>query len=115
MRSSLRLWRLPRDPPYPTTPRPAAAMLPPFVESHPAPRLHSGRLNRRVRQLQPEPQGVVAGIAEVGIGLSLEGGNLGRNLGQVSCYVLDGVGVVPGPRVRVLAHPLRIPQGWQIP
>src|SRR5829696_1035879 len=115
MRSSLRLWRLPRDPPYPTTPRPAAAMLPPFVESHPAPRLHSGRLNRRVRQLQPEPQGVVAGIAEVGVGLALESGNLGGDFGQVSGYVPDGVGVVPGPRVRMLAHPLRIRQRRQIP
>jgi hypothetical protein len=31
------------------------------------------------------------------------------DLGQVSGYVPDGVGVVPGPGLRVLAHPLRTP------
>src|SRR5829696_5347859 len=99
MRSSLRLWRLPRVPPYPTTPRPAAAILPPFVESRPPPRLHGGRLDCGVGSLQPEPEGVVDGIPKIGVGLPLEGGDLGRDLGEVSCYVLDGVGVVSGSRV----------------
>ena len=89
--------------------------LPPFVEPHPPPRLHSGRLDRRVGILQPEPECVVVRVAEVGVGLPLEGGNLGRDFGQVLGYVLDGVGVVLGPRVWVLAHPLRIRQGRQIP
>ena len=89
--------------------------LPPFVEPHPPPRLHSGRLDRRVGILQPEPECVVVRVAEVGVGLSLEGGDLARYFGEVSGYVLDGVGVVLGPRVWVLAHPLRIRQGRQIP
>ena len=89
--------------------------LPPFVESHPAPRLHSGRLDRSVGILQPEPEGVVVRVAEVGVGLPLEGGDLMRNVGQVSGYVLDGVGVIPGSGVRIPAHPLRIPEGRQIP
>ena len=38
-----------------------------------------------------------------------------RNLCQVSGYVPDGIGVVPGSGVWVLAHPLRIRQGHQIP
>jgi hypothetical protein len=79
--------------PWPRSP------LPPFVESHLPTRLHCDRLDRTFGHLQPEPEGVVDGIAEVGVGLSLEGGNLGRNLGQVSGYVLDGVGIVPGSGV----------------
>jgi hypothetical protein len=63
--------------------------------------------------LQPEPEGVVVRVAEVGVGLSLAGGNLGHDFGQLSGYVLEGVGVVPGAGVR--AHPLRIRQGRRIP
>ena len=95
--------------PWPRSP------LPPFVEPHPAPRLHSSRLDRRVGILQPEPECVVVRVAEVGVGLSLEGGELGCDLCKVSGYVLDGVGVVPGSGDWVLAHPLRVPQGRQIP
>ena len=68
-----------------------------------------------VGALQPEPQGVVAGIAEVAVGLALVSGYLGRDLGQVSGHVLDDVGVVPGSGVLVLAHPLRLRQGRRIP
>ncbi len=95
-------------------PRSTWAVLAPLGEPYPPPRLHRCRLNRRVGDLQPVPQGVVAGIAEVGVGLALEGGDLVRDLGQVSGYVPDGVGVVPGPGVRVLAYPLRVRQGRRI-
>ena len=33
--------------------------VPPIVESHPAPRLHSGRLDRSMGVLQPQPECVV--------------------------------------------------------
>src|SRR5829696_6049829 len=87
-----------------------------LVEAHPPPGLHGGCLYRRVGVLQPVPQRVVGGIGEVGVGLALEGGYLGRDVGEVSGYVLDGVDVVPGAgdRVLALAHPLRIRQGRRI-
>ena len=86
-----------------------------LVEPHPPPRLHGGRLHCRVGHLQPVPEGVVGGIGEVGVGLALEGGDLGRDISQVSGHVLNGVGVVPGSGDRVLAHPLRIREGRRIP
>jgi hypothetical protein len=38
-----------------------------------------------------------------------------RDVGQLAGYVLDGVGVVPGTGVLVLAHSLRIRQGGRLP
>jgi hypothetical protein len=57
---------------------------------------------------------IVVLVAEVGVGLPLEGGELVRDVGQVSGDVPDGVCVVPGPGVLVLAHPLRILGGRRI-
>jgi hypothetical protein len=65
----------------PGPPKPSGAILAALVEPHPPPRLHRCRLHRRVGDLQPVPQGVVGGIGEVGVGLALEGGYLGRGLG----------------------------------
>jgi hypothetical protein len=73
-----------------------------LIQPHPPPRLHRGRLDRRVGDLQPEPQGVVVRVFEVGVGLSLEGGDLVRDVGQVAGYVLDGVGVVSAARIHLL-------------
>jgi hypothetical protein len=50
--------------------------------------------------LQPKPESVVVGIAEVGVSLPFEGGDLGCDLAEVAGYVLDGV--VPGPWVHLL-------------
>jgi hypothetical protein len=89
-----------------------ASPLPTLVESHPPPGLHRSSLYRSVGVLEPEPQCGVVRVLEVGVRLSLEGGDLVGDVGQLAGYVLGDVGGVPGPGVWVfaLAHPLRILQ-----
>ena len=74
-----------------------------LVEPHPPPGLHSSSLDRGVRVLEPEQQRVVVRVLEVGVALSLEGGDLVRDVGQLAGDVSGGVGVVPGPGVRLVA------------
>jgi hypothetical protein len=105
---------LPIEPGHHTTYQ--GAILAPLVEPHPPPSLHSSSLYCGVGVLEPEPQRVVVRVLEVSIGLTLEGGDLVRDVGQLAGYVSGDVGVVPGPGVWVLAlaHPLRIRQGQRI-
>ena len=84
---------------WPMAPYFLGAQLAAFFEVPPPPRLHRCCLHRGVGYLQAVPQGVVVGIAEVGVGLPLEGGELSRDLCKVSGYVADGVGIVPGSGV----------------
>jgi hypothetical protein len=66
--------------------------------AEPPPRLHHGCLDRCVGVLKPEPQRGVFRVREVGIGLSLEGGDSSGDLnevaGEVAGEVLGSVSVV---------------------
>jgi hypothetical protein len=68
---------------YFTPPRRSGAILAALVEPHPPPGLHSSSLDRGVRVLEPEQQRVVVRVLEVGVALSLEGGDLVRDVGQL--------------------------------
>jgi hypothetical protein len=58
-----------------------APLLSTLVKAYPSPGLHCSSLYRRVSRFQPEPEGSVVRVCEVGIGLSLERGDLsGANL-----------------------------------
>src|SRR5215211_773383 len=81
--------------------------LAPLVKPHPPPGLHSSSLYRRVRCLEPEPEGGVVGVCKVGVGISLELADVGSNLGEVSDYVSGGICVVSGSGLWVLGHELR--------
>lgn len=54
----------------------------PLVRPHPPPRLHHRRLDRRVGVLEPEPERGVVRVREVRVGISLEVGEVGGDLGQ---------------------------------
>jgi hypothetical protein len=77
--------------------------LPSLVQPHPPPCLNSSSLSRRVRYLKPELERVVVGVAQPGVRLSLEGGELGGYVREVSGYFLCGVCVVSW-----FAHALRV-------
>jgi hypothetical protein len=47
------------------------------LQPHPPPRLHRGRLDRGMCVLHAVPEGIVALVGEPGVGLSLQGGELG--------------------------------------
>jgi hypothetical protein len=66
----------------------------PSFQPHPPPGLNSSSLHRRVRRLQPELEGVVVGVSQPGVRLSLEGGEMARYVCEVSGDFLCDVCVV---------------------
>jgi hypothetical protein len=77
--------------------------LPSLVQPHPPPGLYSSSLSSRVPYLKPDLEGVVVGVAQPGVRLALEGGELGGYVREVSSDLLCGVCVVSW-----LAHALRV-------
>jgi hypothetical protein len=72
-------------------------ILPPLVEGQGAVRLYRGRLYRSVGVPQLEPEGGVLQDSEISVGLTLQGGELRREVRKVSGEVLGSVRFVPGP------------------
>jgi hypothetical protein len=77
----------------------SAPRLSALVQPHPPPRLHHRRLNRCESHLQPEMQGSVVRVCEVGVGIAFEGGDLRGDLCEVAGGILGYVSVVSGARV----------------
>jgi hypothetical protein len=68
------------------------------------------RLDRRVCDLQFQPQRVVVGVSEIRAGLALEGGELRRDVREVTGKVLGGV-----PVVEWSSHAVRIREKRRFP